>query len=271
MSPELLNLEIQDRRQTKSSDCYALGMVIYEVLSGHAPFPRCNNHIAAMKVLKGERPVRPQGMEWSWFTGAGEVWEVLERCWVPQPGDRPSIEDVLQYLKEVSESWMPPSPRLLEVPPTVGSLSWGFFDTVTMENTDWSEEPPQVASSQLLGEPDQEEPVETVNDLARHGTSSHSISESERVGRSQHQIPQPSPNHLTSQTSSRLTHNVRAPPSFFDRIRTRFRPDKSSSEHPDPRSDISVILAMMKRLNILKAFHPHKRRSMVQLARPKCG
>ena len=163
MSPELLNSEIQDHLRTESSDCYALGMVIYEVLSGHAPFPRCPNYMVPTKVLNGERPKRPQETEWSWFTGAGEVWEVLERCWVPQPGDRPSIEDVLRYLKEVSESWIPPSPRLLEVPPTAGSLSWGFFDTVTTENTGWSEEPPQVASSQPLGEPDQEGPVGTVN------------------------------------------------------------------------------------------------------------
>ena len=86
-------------------------------------------------------------------------------------------------------------------------------------------------------------PVETVNDHARHGTSSHSISETERVGRSQHQIPQPSPDHLTLQTPSRLTHNVRAPPSFFGRIRARFRPDKTSSEHPDPRSDPPISRA----------------------------
>ena len=136
MSPELLDPEIQDHRQTKSSDCYALGMVIYEVLSGHNPFSQCNNYVVAAKVLKGERPERAQGVEWKWFTGAGEVWEVLERCWMPQPGDRPSIEDVLRCLKEVSESWMPPSPRLLATPPTAGSLSRGSFDTVTTESTD---------------------------------------------------------------------------------------------------------------------------------------
>ena len=136
MSPELLDPEIQHHRQAKSSDCYALGMVIYEVLSGHNPFPRCNNYVVAAKVLKGERPERAQGVEWKWFTGAGEVWEVLERCWMPQPGDRPSIEDVLRCLKEVSESWMPPSPRLLATPPTAGSLSRGSFDTVTTESTD---------------------------------------------------------------------------------------------------------------------------------------
>ena len=166
MSPELLNPEIQDRRQTKSSDCYALGMVIYEVLSGHVPFPRCNNYVVAIKVLRGERPERPQGMEWNWFMGAGKVWEVLGRCWVPQPGDRPGIEDVLQCLKEVSESWMPPSPRLLEVPPIAGSLSRGFYDTVATESTDWSEETTsQVASSRPPEELDQDGSIGIVSEV----------------------------------------------------------------------------------------------------------
>jgi serine/threonine protein kinase len=68
MSPELFDPEtfgLKDSRPTKESDYYALGMVIYEVLSGkvtirHAYEPE----IAVDKVLKGKRPYvlkRPQG------------------------------------------------------------------------------------------------------------------------------------------------------------------------------------------------------------------
>ena len=169
MSPELLDPEIQDHRQTKSSDCYALGMVIYEVLSEHSPFPQCNNYVVAAKVLKGERPEKPEGVVWSWFTGADGVWEVLERCWVPRPGDHPSIEDVLQCLEEVSGSWMPPSPRLLALSSTVGSFSRGFSGTVTTESTDWSEEtsPSRAVSSQPLETPDQEGSIGIVNGVCR--------------------------------------------------------------------------------------------------------
>ena len=48
MSPELLDPErfgLQDGRPTKRSDCYALGMVILEVLSGKPPFPNYNGFI----------------------------------------------------------------------------------------------------------------------------------------------------------------------------------------------------------------------------------
>ena len=109
MSPELFDPEkfgLKDGRQTKHSDCYALGMVIYEVLSGRAPFLRYHGYAVVVRILKGERPVRPRGGEGGWFTN--DIWSILERCWQSSPGDRPSIKSVLQGLEEVSRSWTPP-------------------------------------------------------------------------------------------------------------------------------------------------------------------
>jgi len=66
MSPELLDPEmfgLKDSRRKKSSYCYALGTVIYEVLSGQVPFPRYSDYTPVAKVLRGERPERPQGVE----------------------------------------------------------------------------------------------------------------------------------------------------------------------------------------------------------------
>jgi len=134
MSPELFDTETEGYHGTKNSDCYALGMVIYEVLSGHIPFYQYGNRAIILKVIKGVRPERPQGAEGVWFTD--DVWEVLERCWTPQPGDRPGVEDVLQCLERVSMSLMPPSPRLVVVPSPLDSPTWGSSDIITEENTD---------------------------------------------------------------------------------------------------------------------------------------
>ena len=66
MSPELLypkEFGFKDSRPTKSSDCYALGMVVYEVLREKVPFYRDINPSVVVKVYKGERPKRPQGVK----------------------------------------------------------------------------------------------------------------------------------------------------------------------------------------------------------------
>jgi len=129
MSPELLDPQIQDHRRTVYSDCYALGMVIYEVLSERAPFYRYSNLIISGMVIRGDRPERPKGAEGGWFTD--DVWEVLKRCWVPQPGDRPSIKDVLQCLEKVSKSWTPAL-----VPPIYWSPTQESSDITALKGVD---------------------------------------------------------------------------------------------------------------------------------------
>ena len=141
MSPELFHPKdfgLEDSRRTKCSDCYALGMVIYEVLSGRVPFFGYDVFAVVAKVGRGERPERPQGAEGKLFTD--DIWGILERCWAPRRDDRPSIEDVLQFLEEVSRSWTPLSP-LVEGPPMTDSPIFSLLDRSTEENTDKGEVP----------------------------------------------------------------------------------------------------------------------------------
>ena len=110
MSPELLDpvrFGREDGRATRESDCYALGMVILEVLSGKPPFPGDGGFIVMRKVIEGERPGRPEGKE-VWFSD--NLWEILERCWLPQPGRRPTIEAVLECIQRGSTAWQPLPP-----------------------------------------------------------------------------------------------------------------------------------------------------------------
>lgn len=105
MSPELIDPQefgFEKISQTKYSDCYAFGMVIYETIGGKLPFYKDTNHMVPVKMLKGERPSREAG-----FTDS--LWGVLELCWAHQPRDRPSIEAVLQYLEGVSNVAESPS------------------------------------------------------------------------------------------------------------------------------------------------------------------
>ena len=139
MSPELFDPDkfgLEDTRPTKRSDCYALGMLIYEVLSGRVPFCRYHGYVVIAKILKGERPRRLHGAGRTWFTD--EVWDILECCWRPVPGDRPRIGDVLQCLEDASWSWTPPSLQAILGPPTIDPSAW-ILDSDTEESTDGSE------------------------------------------------------------------------------------------------------------------------------------
>jgi len=100
MGPELLDPDqfgFKDALPTKKSDCYALGMVMYEVLSGKAPFTPDGVIIVMRKVTSGGRPERPQGVEGVWFTDS--VWDTLQMCWAHKPEERPTVETVLERLK----------------------------------------------------------------------------------------------------------------------------------------------------------------------------
>ena len=111
MSPELIDPDkfgFNNCRPTKESDCYALGMVILEVLTSQAPFPRRGNLFVARKVVDGDRPERPEGPEARWFTD--DLWGTLERCWSPKPKLRPTLVAVFECLERGSTTWEPLSP-----------------------------------------------------------------------------------------------------------------------------------------------------------------
>ena len=111
MSPELLDSDptgLKDCRPTRQSDCYALGMAIYEVLSGQVPFAPFGRYAVMRKVMDGEHPERPEGAAGMQFTD--DLWRILNRCWATRPEDGSSVLDVLECLERVSEDVKQPLP-----------------------------------------------------------------------------------------------------------------------------------------------------------------
>ena len=108
MGPELHDPErfgAKNGRPTKELDCYALGMVVLEVLTGKVPFQRCNNLAVMRKIIEGEHPDRPDGPEAVWFTD--DLWGTLEECWSYKPELRPAVDGVLECLEQHSVTWQP--------------------------------------------------------------------------------------------------------------------------------------------------------------------
>jgi len=117
MSPELLapdQFGFKHGRPTEESDCYALGMVILEVLSGQTPFTPSNEFTVMRKVIEGEHPERPEGAEGARFTD--DLWQMLDLCWATQPKSRPSIAAILEHLGRVSNAPEDPSQQVAEDP-----------------------------------------------------------------------------------------------------------------------------------------------------------
>ena len=113
MSPELLTSDQSgpnSGRLTKQSDCYAFGMVIYEVLSGRVPFSQLKHYTVIRKVMDGERPERPRGAEGALFTD--ELWHMVTQCWATQPESRPSVAAVLECLERVPRDSEPPTSQV---------------------------------------------------------------------------------------------------------------------------------------------------------------
>ena len=101
IAPELLlplRFNEPSSRPTQPADIYALGLVIYGVLTGSQPFheKKWREHELIYHVMTGVRPTKPTDAEQIGF-GDG-TWELLEECWIEKPTERPTINRVLIHL-----------------------------------------------------------------------------------------------------------------------------------------------------------------------------
>ncbi|KAF9455741.1 kinase-like domain-containing protein [Collybia nuda] len=94
-APELNDPNIVNLR-SQASDIYAFAFVCYEIFTGNYPFPHIFNHWAViMKVVEGERPLRPVGSLYFDRGLTDHMWALMQDCWVHDPAHRPTASEIV--------------------------------------------------------------------------------------------------------------------------------------------------------------------------------
>jgi len=70
------------------------------------PFHHLRSPVVACAILRGERPGKPLNALSLGFTDA--LWELLQSCWNESVAVRPTAQQLLDYLRPASHTWVPP-------------------------------------------------------------------------------------------------------------------------------------------------------------------
>ncbi|GBC02945.1 hypothetical protein RclHR1_00490031 [Rhizophagus clarus] len=90
MAPELF----QGQKYTKASDVYSVGMLMWEIFAGYPPFNDIPHDVKTIsRIVFGLRPTMLSEIP-------NDIQSLIKRCWDGEPSKRPTIEEVLDVIKE---------------------------------------------------------------------------------------------------------------------------------------------------------------------------
>ena len=98
IAPEIL----QGGKNTKQSDVYSIGMLMWEIFVGHPPFDdKAHDADLIFRILEGLRPQILPNMP-------DDYSQMMQKCWDADPSKRATIEELWEFsgdkLKEIYEN-----------------------------------------------------------------------------------------------------------------------------------------------------------------------
>ena len=99
-APELI--ETNNFSATMQSDTYSFAMLIVECITEDVPFSNIARDAAVIhaRINKRQNPPRPDRPEGKKYVSDG-LWELMNRCWSHKPDQRPPMEHVHGFFKEL--------------------------------------------------------------------------------------------------------------------------------------------------------------------------
>jgi len=84
---------------TTHSDTYSFAMLILECITEEVPFSNLTHDAAVLhaRTIKMQCPLRPDGQDRKNHVSDG-LWELMTRCWAVRPDQRPTMEQVHDFL-----------------------------------------------------------------------------------------------------------------------------------------------------------------------------
>src|SRR6185369_4404538 len=98
VAPEVL---LRKNQKTKESDVYSVGMLMWEIFTGHPPFDdRAHDYHLILQIGEGLRPpILPEMPD--------DYAQMMQRCWDSDPSKRPTILELGRFaenkLREIYE------------------------------------------------------------------------------------------------------------------------------------------------------------------------
>jgi len=84
-------------KYSDKTDVYSFAIVMWEVLTRKVPYEDRNMMTVALDVINGNRPPIPSDCPENFA-------KIMQKCWMGKSADRPTMDEVVQYLNSEMES-----------------------------------------------------------------------------------------------------------------------------------------------------------------------
>lgn len=98
MPPEAL--KSLNYKPSKAYDIYSYGVLLWSIITGQEPYGYAASSLVQFRVCKGDRP-DASSLDCSQADGLADIVELMKRCWVKEPSERPSFKDCVDVTEKI--------------------------------------------------------------------------------------------------------------------------------------------------------------------------